>query len=394
MFPERLRTGSANAVSSSVRLVKGAYDLSRQVVWIAVSTSILLFAPVMFEIERLNVEEMMKQDRNRSRPGRNHPDSVALPSPDLIKTSGGCLPVCIRVCQHACVRPSSFRPMLDVPPPPPVCIHVPRPMGDFPSMCIRPFCIRYPPPYPSSSPPNSCLIPYVIQFFFDLHLPPPIPLSFYPSFLPSHCPSLYPAFLPTPSVHHSLSIYLSPLLSFSSSLLPLLSSPSPSSSSVPLLLLQSPPLLSHSPSSPSFPLPSHSPPPPPPFPSLPSHSPPSFPTASLSPSSPPPSPPRHTPRTESACTVSCPDSRCPRLASRQCPQPLQSAPECPPRRPSLRPSRAHAEGGWRGAGGGKGGHFTPTPARDDDTGVSPPPSPPGGAAGAPVLPLPSSESRV
>lgn len=43
----------------------GAYDLSRQVVWIAVSTSILLFAPVMFEIERLNVEEMMKQDRNR-----------------------------------------------------------------------------------------------------------------------------------------------------------------------------------------------------------------------------------------------------------------------------------------------------------------------------------------
>lgn len=65
MFPERLRSGSANAVSSSVRLVKGAYDLSRQVVWIAVSTSILLFAPVMFEIERLNVEEMMKQDRNR-----------------------------------------------------------------------------------------------------------------------------------------------------------------------------------------------------------------------------------------------------------------------------------------------------------------------------------------
>ncbi|XP_037793349.1 mitochondrial import receptor subunit TOM22 homolog [Penaeus monodon] len=65
MFPECLRTGSANAVSSSVRLVKGAYDLSRQVVWIAVSTSILLFAPVMFEIERLNVEEMMKQDRNR-----------------------------------------------------------------------------------------------------------------------------------------------------------------------------------------------------------------------------------------------------------------------------------------------------------------------------------------
>ncbi|KAG7153783.1 mitochondrial import receptor subunit TOM22 homolog [Homarus americanus] len=65
MFPDRLRTTSVNAVSSSVSFMKSTYELTRQVVWIAVSTSVILFAPVMFELERLNVEEMMKQDRNR-----------------------------------------------------------------------------------------------------------------------------------------------------------------------------------------------------------------------------------------------------------------------------------------------------------------------------------------
>ncbi|KAK7080933.1 hypothetical protein SK128_002609 [Halocaridina rubra] len=65
MFPDSLRRTTANIASSSISLVKSSYSLTRQVVWIAVSTSIILFAPVMFELERLNVEEMMKQDRNR-----------------------------------------------------------------------------------------------------------------------------------------------------------------------------------------------------------------------------------------------------------------------------------------------------------------------------------------
>ncbi|KAG0711567.1 Mitochondrial import receptor subunit TOM22 [Chionoecetes opilio] len=65
MFPDRLRSTCNSTVSSSLSLIKGTYELSRQVVWIAVSSSVLLFAPVMFELERLNVEEMMKQDRNR-----------------------------------------------------------------------------------------------------------------------------------------------------------------------------------------------------------------------------------------------------------------------------------------------------------------------------------------
>uniref|UniRef100_A0A0P4W7Z3 Mitochondrial import receptor subunit TOM22 homolog n=1 Tax=Scylla olivacea TaxID=85551 RepID=A0A0P4W7Z3_SCYOL len=65
MFPDRLRSTCSSTVSSSLNLLKSTYELSRQVVWVAVSSSVILFAPVMFELERLNVEEMMKQDRNR-----------------------------------------------------------------------------------------------------------------------------------------------------------------------------------------------------------------------------------------------------------------------------------------------------------------------------------------
>lgn len=33
--------------------------------WFVATTSLLLFAPVLFEVERVNAEEMIKQDRNK-----------------------------------------------------------------------------------------------------------------------------------------------------------------------------------------------------------------------------------------------------------------------------------------------------------------------------------------
>ncbi|XP_068222019.1 mitochondrial import receptor subunit TOM22 homolog [Palaemon carinicauda] len=86
MFPDSLRSASSSAVSTSVSLLKSSYSLTRQVVWVAVSTSIILFAPVMFELERLNVEEMMKQDRNRLVLGPGSAMSGAPPTP------GGLMP--------------------------------------------------------------------------------------------------------------------------------------------------------------------------------------------------------------------------------------------------------------------------------------------------------------
>ncbi|XP_050709045.1 mitochondrial import receptor subunit TOM22 homolog [Eriocheir sinensis] len=84
MFPERLRTTCSSTLSSSLNLLKGTYELSRQVVWVAVSSSVILFAPVMFELERLNVEEMMKQDRNRLVLGPGSAMSGPPPTPGLM----------------------------------------------------------------------------------------------------------------------------------------------------------------------------------------------------------------------------------------------------------------------------------------------------------------------
>ncbi|KAK4328897.1 hypothetical protein Pmani_000706 [Petrolisthes manimaculis] len=84
MFPERLRNSTVNATTSSISFAKGAYEVTRQVVWIAVSTSVILFAPVMFELERLNVEEMMKQDRNRLVLGPGSAMSGPPPTPGLM----------------------------------------------------------------------------------------------------------------------------------------------------------------------------------------------------------------------------------------------------------------------------------------------------------------------
>lgn len=41
------------------------YQLSRTVVWIVASSSVILFAPVIFEVERAQVEEMQKSQQKQ-----------------------------------------------------------------------------------------------------------------------------------------------------------------------------------------------------------------------------------------------------------------------------------------------------------------------------------------
>lgn len=65
MFPESLRKATSTLARSSVKIIAGGYMLSRNVVWCVATTSLLLFAPVLFEVERVNAEEMIKQDRNK-----------------------------------------------------------------------------------------------------------------------------------------------------------------------------------------------------------------------------------------------------------------------------------------------------------------------------------------
>ncbi|KAF2347832.1 Mitochondrial import receptor subunit Tom22 [Trinorchestia longiramus] len=65
MFPDSLRNATCSLASYSLKLVASGYHLSRHLVWFTATTSLLLVGPVLFEVERINAEEMIKQDRNK-----------------------------------------------------------------------------------------------------------------------------------------------------------------------------------------------------------------------------------------------------------------------------------------------------------------------------------------
>jgi mitochondrial import receptor subunit TOM22 len=46
-------------------LVAGAYSVLRAASWLLFSSSVILFAPVIFESERVQVEEMQKQQNRQ-----------------------------------------------------------------------------------------------------------------------------------------------------------------------------------------------------------------------------------------------------------------------------------------------------------------------------------------
>ncbi|CAG0914212.1 unnamed protein product [Notodromas monacha] len=65
MFPESVRTGSVKLASWSAQAVKSLYGFSRNAVWVVFSSSIILFAPVVFEIERAKVIESQRQHQRQ-----------------------------------------------------------------------------------------------------------------------------------------------------------------------------------------------------------------------------------------------------------------------------------------------------------------------------------------
>ncbi|KAI5633662.1 mitochondrial import receptor subunit tom22 domain-containing protein [Phthorimaea operculella] len=71
MFPESLRNGMHTVTSKTLSGVKSFYGLSRTVVWIVASSSVILFAPVIFEVERAQVEEMQKSQQKQVLLGTN-----------------------------------------------------------------------------------------------------------------------------------------------------------------------------------------------------------------------------------------------------------------------------------------------------------------------------------
>lgn len=65
MFPEPVRNFTYSTVVNTQAGIKHAYSFSRSALWVVFSTSIILFAPVIFEVERAQMEEMQRSQQKQ-----------------------------------------------------------------------------------------------------------------------------------------------------------------------------------------------------------------------------------------------------------------------------------------------------------------------------------------
>lgn len=65
MFPAGVRTFSGAVTDFSVASVKTVYKLTCNASWIFFTSSMILFAPVVFEVERAQMEEMQKSQQKQ-----------------------------------------------------------------------------------------------------------------------------------------------------------------------------------------------------------------------------------------------------------------------------------------------------------------------------------------
>lgn len=65
MFPEPVRNFTSKVADLTVSGVKGFYTFSCNASWIFFTSSVILFAPVIFETERAQMEEMQKSQQKQ-----------------------------------------------------------------------------------------------------------------------------------------------------------------------------------------------------------------------------------------------------------------------------------------------------------------------------------------
>ncbi|KAL4716735.1 hypothetical protein ACJJTC_004854 [Scirpophaga incertulas] len=80
MFPECVRNGTHAVTTKTWSGMKSLYGLSRSMMWIVASSSVILFAPVIFEVERAQVEEMQKSQQKQVLLGTNTALSGPMPN--------------------------------------------------------------------------------------------------------------------------------------------------------------------------------------------------------------------------------------------------------------------------------------------------------------------------
>ncbi|XP_065155171.1 mitochondrial import receptor subunit TOM22 homolog isoform X2 [Atheta coriaria] len=71
MFPESVRNATTTVVTNTTSGIKNFYNFSRNAMWIVFSTSIILFAPVIFEVERAQLDEMQRNQQKQLLLGPN-----------------------------------------------------------------------------------------------------------------------------------------------------------------------------------------------------------------------------------------------------------------------------------------------------------------------------------
>ncbi|CAF4932506.1 mitochondrial import receptor subunit TOM22 homolog [Pieris napi] len=80
MFPDCVRSGTYTVTTKTWSGVKNMYQLSRSLMWVVASSSVILFAPVIFEVERAQVEEMQKSQQKQVLLGTNTSMTGPMPS--------------------------------------------------------------------------------------------------------------------------------------------------------------------------------------------------------------------------------------------------------------------------------------------------------------------------
>nr|CAI5841290.1 unnamed protein product [Callosobruchus analis] len=81
MFPEPVRNITYATAVNTQAGIKFAYNFSRSALWIVFSSSIILFAPVIFEVEKAQMEEMQKNQQKQMLLGPNSAISGGVPPP-------------------------------------------------------------------------------------------------------------------------------------------------------------------------------------------------------------------------------------------------------------------------------------------------------------------------
>ncbi|XP_074647396.1 mitochondrial import receptor subunit TOM22 homolog [Tubulanus polymorphus] len=71
MFPPTLANVVSSAVNLSVSAVKGAYSYGRSGMWVFASSATILVLPLMFEMERSQMEEQHQQQQRQILLGPN-----------------------------------------------------------------------------------------------------------------------------------------------------------------------------------------------------------------------------------------------------------------------------------------------------------------------------------